>query len=69
MEGLKYINVGELIKDKKLYKNWNEEFDVPEFDTDMVVDEMEPLVKNGGVVVDFHSCDFFPERFILIFNP
>ena len=45
-----------------MYKKWNEEFDVPEFDTDMVVDEMEPMVKNGGVVVDFHSCDFFPER-------
>lgn len=27
--------------DKKLYKEWNKEFDVPEFDEDMVIDELE----------------------------
>ena len=29
----------------------------------MVLDFMEPLMVSGGVVVDFHSSDFFPERF------
>jgi adenylate kinase len=23
---------------------------------------MEPMLAPGGIVVDFHSCDFFPER-------
>eukprot|EP01102_Stenamoeba_stenopodia_P014989 TRINITY_DN5061_c0_g1_i2.p1 TRINITY_DN5061_c0_g1~~TRINITY_DN5061_c0_g1_i2.p1 ORF type:complete len:105 (-),score=32.67 TRINITY_DN5061_c0_g1_i2:3-317(-) len=23
---------------------------------------MEGILENGGVIVDFHSCDFFPER-------
>mgnify|MGYP001039043153 CR=1 FL=1 len=26
------------------------------------MDELEDVVKNGYCVVDFHSCDFFPER-------
>jgi adenylate kinase len=33
-----------LINTKKLYDSWNKEFDVPEFDEDMVCDELEPLM-------------------------
>ena len=31
----KNINIGKLVNEKKLYKKWNKEFDVPEFDDDM----------------------------------
>ena len=51
-----------MIREKKLYKDWNEQFDVPEFDEDMVCDELEPLMQEGGVILEFHSVDFFPER-------
>ena len=55
--------LAEIIKEKKLYKKWNEKFDVPEFDVDMVCDELEPLMSGkGGIILEFHSCDFFPER-------
>ncbi len=27
-----------------------------------VCDELEDTMKAGGNVVDYHSCDFFPER-------
>jgi adenylate kinase len=27
-----------------------------------ICDEMEPILSNGGCIVDFHTCDFFPER-------
>ena len=50
------------MKTKKLYKSWNEEHDVPEFDEDLVCDELEPIMAAGGVILEFHSCDFFPER-------
>lgn len=57
------MQLTDLIKQKKLYKNWNKEFDVPEFDIDMVCDELEPLMsQKGGIILEFHSCDFFPER-------
>ena len=52
-----------MVTTKKLYKKWNEEFNVPEFDEDMICDELEPLMsQEGGVILEFHSCDFFPER-------
>ena len=42
----------------------NKEFDVPEFDDDMVNDEIEPFLNEGGVILDFHSSSFFPENAI-----
>ena len=60
----KNINIGKLINEKKLYKKWNKEFDVPEFDDDMVNDELEPILNEGGVILDFHSSSFIPEALI-----
>ena len=60
----KNINIGKLVNEKKLYKKWNQEFDVPEFDEDMVNDELEPLLYEGGVILDFHSSGFLPEALI-----
>ncbi len=32
---------------------------------DQVVDELEPLVEaGGGLILDWHTCDAFPERWI-----
>lgn len=63
LKGFEYVMLSELIKQKKLYKTWNKEFDVPEFDIDLVCDELEPLMsQRGGIILEFHSCDFFPER-------
>jgi len=54
--------LGDLVNEKKLYSSWNTEFDVPEFDDDMVVDYLEYIHEEGGHVVEFHSSGFFPER-------
>ena len=27
-----------------------------------LIDEMDDMVKGGGNIVDYHSCDIFPER-------
>lgn len=27
-----------------------------------LLDDLEEIVKDGGKVVDFHTCDIFPER-------
>jgi adenylate kinase len=59
-----YINIGKLITDKKLYTDWNKDFDVPEFDEDKVLDEIEPMIKSGGLILDFHSAFFFPDEWI-----
>lgn len=31
-----------------------------------VVDELEARMSEGGVIVDYHGCDFFPERWFHI---
>lgn len=59
-----YINVGKLVTEKKLYKDWNNDFDVPEFDDDMVVDELTDYVPQGAYVIDFHTASLFPEDWI-----
>lgn len=29
-----------------------------------VIDELEPLAAEGGLILDWHTCDPFPERWI-----
>ncbi|XP_033124059.1 adenylate kinase isoenzyme 6-like [Anneissia japonica] len=65
---MQYINVGDVAKEKELYEGWDEDYQCPVLDEDRVIDEMEDIVTNGGCVVDYHSCEFFPERwFDIIF--
>jgi len=89
---LRHVNVGQLIKDKKLHDGYIPEFDSYELNEDKVCiqkepigdlqceeigvsmysfivirigkvcDELEPVLGEGGNVVDYHSCGFFPER-------
>jgi adenylate kinase len=60
--GLHYINVGELVKEKGLHEGFDQEFQSYILDDDKVVDELEDVVSKGGNIVDFHSCELFPER-------
>mmetsp|Transcript_15815 Transcript_15815/g.34282 ORF Transcript_15815/g.34282 Transcript_15815/m.34282 type:complete len:175 (-) Transcript_15815:1566-2090(-) len=60
--GLTYINVGDWVKEKELHDGWDEEFDCYTMDEDKIVDAMEDSLSAGGQIVDYHSCDFFPER-------
>ncbi|KAM5192863.1 adenylate kinase isoenzyme 6 [Mantella aurantiaca] len=64
--GLTYVNVGELAKEGNLYEGYDEEYDCPILDEDRVVDELEDTMSEGGVIVDYHGCDFFPERWFQI---
>ena len=50
------------MKERGLHSGRDEEFDCFVLDEDKVCDEMEDLMDEGGKVVDFHTCDFFPER-------
>ncbi|OWY94712.1 Adenylate kinase [Phytophthora megakarya] len=59
---LSHLNVGDLVKERGLHTGRDEEFDCFVLDEDKVCDEMEDMMAEGGKVVDFHTCDFFPER-------
>ena len=60
--GFRYINVGDLIKANDCHEGKDEEFDSYIVDDDKILDVMEPLMEEGGNVVDFHSVELFPER-------
>ncbi|GCB77981.1 adenylate kinase isoenzyme 6 [Scyliorhinus torazame] len=64
--GLTYINVGELAKEGNLYEGYDEEYSCPILDEDRVVDELDDKMNEGGIIVDYHGCDFFPERWFHI---
>jgi adenylate kinase len=53
---------GEVISTNKLWKDWDESRNCSIFDTDLVVDFLEPFLSKGSCIVDFHTSDFFPER-------
>jgi adenylate kinase len=60
--GLNHVNVGELIKANSCYEETDESFDTKMIDDDKVCDLLEPIIEEGGCIVDFHSCELFPER-------
>ncbi|KAJ3057418.1 hypothetical protein HK097_007597 [Rhizophlyctis rosea] len=60
--GFQHIEVGKLVKEKQLHNGFDEEFQSWLLDEDKVVDELEPIMQEGGKIIDHHGCDFFPER-------
>ncbi|XP_054798505.1 adenylate kinase isoenzyme 6 homolog isoform X2 [Prosopis cineraria] len=59
---LRHINIGELVKEKNLHDGWDNELDCYIINEDLVCDELEDIMEGGGNIVDYHGCDFFPER-------
>ncbi|XP_073200446.1 adenylate kinase isoenzyme 6 isoform X2 [Lepidochelys kempii] len=53
-------------KVRELYEGFDEEYECPILDEDRVIDELEDKMNEGGVIVDYHGCDFFPERWFHI---
>ncbi|KAK1267025.1 hypothetical protein QJS04_geneDACA000305 [Acorus gramineus] len=60
--GLRHIEVGDLVRRKNLHNGWDENFDCHVINEDLVCDELEDMMYEGGNIVDYHGCDFFPER-------
>jgi len=59
---LRHINVGEFVKEKGLYEAYDEEWQSYTVDEDRLLDELEPLASSGGIILDWHTCEMFPER-------
>lgn len=60
--GLKHISVGDLAKQHDCYECRDDAFDTNILDDDKILDVMEPIMAEGGCIVDFHSAELFPER-------
>ena len=59
---LKYIDVGKIVKEQKCHTGVDEEFDAFILDEDKLCDYLEPILDQGGCIVDFHTPEIFPER-------
>ncbi|KAL9228166.1 hypothetical protein vseg_003776 [Gypsophila vaccaria] len=59
---LRHVNIGDLVREKNLHDGWDAKFDCHVINEDLVCDELEDPMEEGGVIVDYHGCDFFPER-------
>lgn len=59
---LRHINIGDLVRGKDLHDGWDDELDCYIINEDLVCDELEDMMTQGGNIVDYHGCDFFPER-------
>ncbi|KAI3952544.1 hypothetical protein MKW92_051529 [Papaver armeniacum] len=58
----RHINIGDLVKEKNLHDGWDDELQCHIINEDLVCDELEDIMEQGGNIVDYHGCDFFPER-------
>mmetsp|Transcript_52119 Transcript_52119/g.153788 ORF Transcript_52119/g.153788 Transcript_52119/m.153788 type:complete len:176 (-) Transcript_52119:64-591(-) len=52
---LRHLEVSKIVREEKLYKEWDDEMDCSIFDDDMVGDWLDNALEDGGCIVDFHS--------------
>lgn len=62
--GLRHVAVGAFARERALLTDYNPRLDCHYLDEDGVLDALEPLMADGGVLLDHHSVDWFPERWI-----
>lgn len=67
LPGMRHVDISALAKAKDLFSGMDtERGDCPIIDEDKVCDELEDAEINigaGGVIVEYHGCDFFPVRY------
>ncbi|RZC91057.1 hypothetical protein C5167_028889 [Papaver somniferum] len=56
----RHINIGVLVKEKNLHDGWDDELQCHIINEDLVCDELEDIMEQGGNIVDYHGRDFFP---------
>lgn len=61
---LKHISISEYAKENGFIEGRDEARDLDIVDEDKMLDALEPLLETGGVILDWHVCDVFPERLI-----
>lgn len=65
--GTVHVNLSAVIKEKKMYSEWDDELNASIFDEDLVADYIDELyesrLEQGGIILDFHSVGFLPATF------
>ncbi|EJD38308.1 P-loop containing nucleoside triphosphate hydrolase protein [Auricularia subglabra TFB-10046 SS5] len=61
---MQHLNISELVKQHGLHERYDDEWATFVVDEDKLLDWLEPQTQNGGLVLDWHACEPFPERWI-----
>ncbi|CAI8495484.1 unnamed protein product [Pichia kudriavzevii] len=59
-----HINVSEFAKANGCIEGYDEERDSSIVNEDRMLDLLETMSEKGGLVIDWHCCEIFPERWI-----
>nr|CAD7575632.1 unnamed protein product [Timema californicum] len=60
--GLEWLEVSRVAQQLGCLQEYDEVYQCPVLDEDKLLDNMEFMMGPGGKIVDYHGCDFFPER-------
>lgn len=60
----KHFNISEVAKERDCIESYDKKRDTHVVNEDKLLDSLEPDLRSGGVIVDWHCCDIFPERLI-----
>ncbi|EEB08636.1 nucleoside-triphosphatase [Schizosaccharomyces japonicus yFS275] len=61
---LEHVNIGTVVKEHSLHFGYDEKWQTYDVDEDKLMDYLEERVKQGGCIIDWHTCDMFPEEWI-----
>ncbi|XP_045460517.1 adenylate kinase isoenzyme 6 [Harmonia axyridis] len=62
MLGLQWIEISKVAKAYNCVEEFDAVYNCPVLDEDKLMDALEETMSAGGNIVDYHSCEFFPER-------
>ena len=66
LQNVLFVNIGDLIREKELYSEWDDEMNCSIFDEKLVSREISKIVRkrNVSVVLDFHSIGFIKSSLV-----
>ncbi|ODV76847.1 P-loop containing nucleoside triphosphate hydrolase protein [Suhomyces tanzawaensis NRRL Y-17324] len=59
-----HFSISDIAKERKCIDSYDEVLDTSVVDEDKLLDSLEPDLEKGGIIVDWHCCEIFPERLI-----
>ncbi|XP_025409327.1 adenylate kinase isoenzyme 6 [Sipha flava] len=59
---MEWIEVSQVAKQFNCYSGYDKELECHILNEDKLLDELEARMEVGGKIIDYHGCDFFPER-------
>ncbi|KAK6202378.1 AAA domain-containing protein [Scheffersomyces amazonensis] len=59
-----HFSISDIAKERGCIDSYDEVLDTSVVDEDKLLDSLEPDLEKGGILVDWHCCEIFPERLI-----